>query len=319
MQTPVLLLIWRRPHTLRLVLDALRPAAPHSIFVACDGPDHRRPGEAEQVAAARALIDSAIDWPCRIERLYASGNQGCRLGVSRAISWFFTHVEEGIILEDDCVAHPDFFRFCSTLLARYRHDTRVWGIGGNNFQQGRWRGDGSYYFSHYFHSWGWASWRRCWQHYDGELSQLSPLINSGLLATIFPDPLERKSWIRLWRRLQEHGKPDSWAYRWAFSCLVQGGLIAVPNRNLVHNVGFDASATHTLQQANQAVRTAIDQGLGPMHPPSFLLRDAAADHFTFNKVFGGEQQRLPRALLRWPLGTARAIGRRLRRRSTSPA
>ncbi|MFN9645516.1 MAG: glycosyltransferase family 2 protein [Cyanobacteriota bacterium] len=308
-QTPVLLLIWRRPHTLRLVLDALRPAAPRWLYVACDGPDPRRAGEADDVAAARKLIECHIDWPCRIERFYASENQGCRLGVSRAISWFFNQVEEGIILEDDCVPHPDFFPFCSTLLERYRHDTRVWGVGGNNFQQGRWRGDGSYYFSHYFHSWGWASWRRCWQHYDGELSQLYPLIESGYLSTIFPDPLERKSWIRLWRRLLERGKPDSWAYRWAFTCLLHGGLLAIPNRNLVSNVGFGEGATHTFRQANRAVRTAIDQGLGPLETPSFLLRDMAADRFTFNKVFGGDQQRFPGVLLRWPLRAARALSR----------
>jgi hypothetical protein len=76
MDTPLLLITWRRPHTLRQV------------------------------------IEQEIDWPCQIERLYSDVNQGCRLGVSRAITWFFEQVEEGIILEDDCVPHPDFF-FCA--------------------------------------------------------------------------------------------------------------------------------------------------------------------------------------------------------------
>jgi hypothetical protein len=317
MQTPVLLLIWRRPHTLRRVLDALRPAAPQSVFVACDGPNPRRPGEAANVAAARELIENEIDWPCRIERVYSETNLGCRLGVSRGISWFFKHVEEGIILEDDCVPHADFFPYCSALLEAYRHDTRVWCIGGNNFQNGRWRGDGSYYFSHYFHSWGWASWRRCWDHYDAELSQLKPLIESGLLTTIFDDPLERKHWTRLWRQLVEKGKPDSWAYRWAFTCLVNGGLIAVPNRNLVSNVGFGESATHTTFKARQAVRTPIDQDLGRIQPPAFLLRDAEADRYSFNNIFGGNQQRLPLALFRLPLRAARGVERWLHQSNAS--
>ena len=77
------------------------------------------------------MIDLEIDWPCRIEKLYSDVNQGCRLGVSRAITWFFEQVEEGIILEDDCVPHPDFFYYCTNLLERYRHDTRVWCISGN--------------------------------------------------------------------------------------------------------------------------------------------------------------------------------------------
>jgi hypothetical protein len=80
--TPVLLLVWRRPHAVRAVIDAIRPIAPTSLFVACDGPHPGRPGEAKQVAAILALIERSIDWSCQIEHLYSETNQGCRLGVS---------------------------------------------------------------------------------------------------------------------------------------------------------------------------------------------------------------------------------------------
>lgn len=123
-------------------------------------PIPNRSGEDGKVAATRAVIETEIDWPCQIERLYSDVNQGCRLGVSRAMTCFFDQVEEGIILEDDCVPYPDFFTYCTTLLKHYRDDQRVWRISGNNFQKGQWRGDGSYYFSRYNHCWGWASWRR---------------------------------------------------------------------------------------------------------------------------------------------------------------
>jgi hypothetical protein len=135
MDTPLLLIAWRRPHTLRQVIDAIRPVVPTRLYVACDGPNPERPGEAEKVAATRAVIEHEIDWPCQIERLYSDVNQGCRLGVSRAITWFFEQVEEGIILEDDCLPHPDFFSYCATLLERFRHDTRVWSINGSQFLQ----------------------------------------------------------------------------------------------------------------------------------------------------------------------------------------
>jgi hypothetical protein len=136
--------------------------APKRLYVACDGPNPDCPGEAEKVAATRAVIEQEIDWPCQIERLYSDVNQGCRLGVSRAISWFFEQVEEGIILEDDCVPHPDFFPYCTALLERYRHDMRIWSVCGSNFQLGHRRGDASYYFSIHGDSWGWATWRRAW-------------------------------------------------------------------------------------------------------------------------------------------------------------
>ena len=294
MNTPLLLIAWRRPHTLRQVIDAIRPVAPTRLFIACDGPNPERPGEAEKVVATRAVIEREIDWPCQIERLYSDTNQGCRLGVSRAITWFFDQVEEGIILEDDCVPHHDFFHYCTNLLERYRHDTRVWCISGNNFQNGQWRGDGSYYFSHYNHCWGWASWRRCWQHYDADLCQWPALRDSGLLGSIFEDPLERNYWSGIWQRLLDTGEPDTWDYQWTFTCLADGGLTALPNLNLVSNVGFGEDAAHTTGVAEP---TVADQGFGELTHPRFVLRDVAADRYSFDHHFGGEGMRRSRQLL----------------------
>jgi hypothetical protein len=292
--TPLLLIAWRRPDTLRQVINAIRPLAPTRLFLACDGPCPDRPGEVKKVLATRAVIDAEIDWPCHIECLYSDINQGCRLGVSRAISWFFNQVEEGIILEDDCVPHPDFFPYCGALLERYRHDQRVWCISGSNFQDGEWRGDGSYYYSHYNHCWGWASWRRCWQHYDSSLSQWPALRDSGLMQTIFGDPVECNYWTAIWQRLVDEGQPDTWDYQWTFACLANGGLTALPNRNLVSNVGFGLDATHTTSVADPTVAT---QGLGEMTFPSFVVRDEAADRYSFDLHFGGFSVRQSRKLL----------------------
>lgn len=295
---PILIVAWRRPDTLRQVIKAIRPVAPKYLFLACDGINPAHPGEAEKVAATRAVFDHEIDWHCQIERLYSDFNQGCRLGVSRAINWFFDQVEEGIILEDDCIPHPDFFPYCSTLLERYRHDNRVWCISGNNFQNGQWRGDGSYYFSRYNHCWGWASWRQRWQSFDSDLSQWSSLRNSGLLHTIFEDSKELAYWQRIWQRLLETGEPDSWAYRWTFTCIANNGLTALPNRNLVSNVGFGQDATHT---TGKSVDTSIGNGINPHQHPSFVLRDGSADRYTFDELFGGKWQRLPLSAVSLPL------------------
>ena len=276
--TPLLLIVWRRPQTLREVINAIRPLAQTRLYVACDGPNPCRHGEAEKVAASREVIEKEIDWPCQIERLYSDVNQGCRLGVSRAITWFFERVEEGIILEDDCVPHPDFFPYCTTLLERYRHDTRIWCISGNNFQNGKWRGDSSYYFSHYPHCWGWASWRRCWQHFDAELHQWPALRESGLLETIFENPLERSYWSDIWQRLVDEGKPDTWDFQWNFTCLINGGLAALPNQNLVSNIGFGVDATNTLIPAPP---TALGKDVKVDNHPKFIINDKKADDYFF--------------------------------------
>jgi len=296
MNTPLLLIVWRRPHTLRQVINAIRPVAPSQIFVACDGPNPDRPGEAAKVAATRAMIDTEIDWTCRIERLYSDVNQGCRLGVSRAISWFFEQVEEGIILEDDCVPHPDFFPYCTTLLERYRHDTRVWCISGTNVQDGQWRGDGSYYFSRYNHCWGWASWRRCWSHYDPDLSNWPKLRDSTLWKSVFDDSVERQYWTSIYQTLLQTGRPNTWDYQWTFTCLANRGLTALPNCNLISNIGYGDDATHTTN--GQGITMTSQNKFDVNQHPSFVLRDIFADCYTFNEHYGGKWRRVPFSFLR---------------------
>lgn len=279
--TPLLLIAWRRPHTLRQVINAIRPVAPSRIFVACDGPNLERPGEAEKVKVTRTVIEQEIDWPSQIEKLYSDVNLGCRVGPIRAITWFFEKVEEGIILEDDCVPHPDFFYYCSTLLQRYRDDMRVSCISGDNFQNGQWRGDGSYYFSRYAHCWGWASWRRCWQHYDPAMSQWPALRDSGLLDSIFENRQELNYWTEIWERTYVMAESVTWwDYQWAFACLVGGGLTILPNKNLVVNIGFGNDATHTTWSGRKSATLGEGIGNDIIHP-SFVLRDALADQYTY--------------------------------------
>ena len=279
---PLLLIAWRRPHTLRRVLDAIRPVAPPLLFIACDGADPDREGEAQLVAATRALIEEAIDWPCRIERLYASANQGCRLGVSRAISWFFEHVEEGIILEDDCVPHPDFFRFCGELLRYYRSDSRVWSICGSNFQQGHQRGDASYYFSIHGDSWGWATWRRAWQHYPAAELSWPAFRDSGALCGLFEIPEERHYWRQLLDRLFVEHAIDTWDFQWWLASWMNNGLHAWPNTPLVSNIGFDEHGTHTFADCPEVIYA--DQrltGLPSLEHPGVMLPCREADRYAF--------------------------------------
>lgn len=300
--TPLLLIAWRRPHNLRQVLDAIRPIAPTRIYVACDGPNPDRPGEAEKVAATRTLIEQSIDWSCTISRLYSDTNLGCRVAVSRAISWFFQHVEEGIILEDDCVPHHDFFLFCTKLLQRYRHDTRVWSICGSNFQLGNHRGDASYFFSIHGDSWGWASWRRAWSYYPSAELNWTSFRDSGRLNDIFPIPLERDYWRHILDKLFIKGEPSAWDYQWWLASWMNNGLHAWPNSCLVSNRGFNPDGTHTI--GDNIFDSPTLHPLGVLTHPKFILPSRDADEFSFLYRRGGinkVKQLKYRALYPWVL------------------
>ena len=263
-ESPVLLVIWNRPEETQKVLESLRVAQPARLYVAADGP--RNEAEEALVHATRELAISMVDWPCEIFTNFAESNAGCRLGVSRAIDWFFRHETAGIILEDDCVPHEDFYRFCSELLTRYRDDDRIMAIAGDNTAAVSIEQDWSYCFVRYPHIWGWATWRRAWLHYDRDLDEWGRFRSSGQLADLFPDRIQRETWVHLLNRLLDEGVPDTWAWRWSATIMMRGGLCVQPVTNLVSNIGFNERATHTRSRSTRADAPA--EKIYPLrHPP----------------------------------------------------
>ena len=139
-ETPVLFIIFNRPSTTHHVFEVIRQIKPKYLFVAADGPRSDKLDDIGNCKKTRSIIEE-VDWECEVKTLFREKNLGCGKGVSGAISWFFEHVGEGIILEDDCVPNPDFFRFCSEQLERFRTNPLILSIAGTNFQNGKRRGD----------------------------------------------------------------------------------------------------------------------------------------------------------------------------------
>ena len=297
---PVLLLGFNRPDTTSRVLEALRPVRPAALYFAVDGPRGGRAGERERVLEVQRLA-GRIDWPCKVHTLFRDVNLGCKLAVSEALTWFFDRVEAGVVLEDDCVAHPSFFRFAAELLDRFRDDERVLMISGDNFQFGRRRTPYSYYFSLHTHIWGWASWRRAWKHYDHQMRLWPELRDGGWLQDVLGDRAAAESWGRIFEETWRE-QNSSWAYRWTFAAWVQGALTVLPSVNLVSNIGFGERATHTRRANPLAALPAQPMDFPLSHPP-YVIRDARADRYTQRTVFSSG------SLLR---RAARAIYRRMR-------
>ena len=289
----VLLMGFRRAATTARVLESIRSAGTGRLYVALDGPREDVAGEAEKVNEVRRLVERE-NWAEETKLLYREENLGGPRACSSAISWFFEHEEQGIILEDDTLPNPDFFRFCSSLLDRYVDDQRVWAITGDNFQGGRRRGAGSYYFSKYFHTWGWATWRRAWENFDLVLQGWPHFYRSSTWTDVHPDRVERNYWAGILDGIHS-GTKVHWDYAWMGKIWMNGGLTATPNANLVTNIGFgeDASNCMTSDHLHANLPTAR---LGEITHPEEVEVDRAADTYTFNHHFNGRHMRFPR---RW--------------------
>ena len=283
--TPVVFLIFNRPDTTRKVFEVIRQAQPQQLLVVADGPRSDKAGEAKKCAEVRAIIDT-VDWDCEVLINYSEINLGCKKRVSSGLDWAFSLVEEAIILEDDCLPDPTFFRFCQELLEKYRDDKRIMAISGDNFQFGRKRTNYSYYFSRYSHCWGWATWGRAWQYYDGEMKLWEEIRDQNWLKDILDNNPWEVSYRR--RKLQAvyEGDIDSWAYIWTFSCWLQNGLVILPNVNLVSNIGFTSEGTRTTNTKSPFASLPTEAMTFPLKHPPFMVRDTKADEKTRKQMFG---------------------------------
>lgn len=270
MRSAVLFLVFNRPDTTQQVFEAIRAARPPRLYVAADGPRLYKEGESEKCQQVRDIA-TAVDWPCEVKTLFREQNLGCKMGVSGGISWFFEHEEEGIILEDDVLPVPGFFRFCDELLEKYRHDPRVAMVSGNNnIAPATAQQKDSYFFTVHNLIWGWATWRRSWQHYDVTMRDWPQWRDAGgLEKTCGYGPF-----IVYWSNIfdKSHaGLIDTWDYQWAYTCWKLGGLTALSRNNLTDNLGFRPDATHTAYAVPDYIRLSPPADLEfPLRHPATL-------------------------------------------------
>lgn len=285
LQTPVALILFNRPDTTAKVLAEIAAAKPKVLFVIADGPRADRPDDSAKCAAARAVIER-VDWPCEVVKNFSDTNLGCGRRPATGIGWVFEQVDRAIILEDDCVPHPTFFRFCDELLENYRDDERIMQIGGNNFQFGRRRGESSYFFSrHNLCAGGWATWRRAWAHFDPALKLWPQLKTTAWLNDVLDNPLAVRYWSRMFDRAhQARGAVDFWDYQWTFAVWAQSGLSALPNRTLVTNIGFRPDGTHTKSGNNRTANLPTEAMRFPLQRPPAVIRDREADRYILEEV-----------------------------------
>jgi len=245
LETPVLFLVFNRLDVTKQVFQAIRQAKPPRLYIAADGARDDRPGESEKVASVREYITANIDWDCEVSTLFRDKNLGCKYAVSRAITWFFENEEMGIILEDDCLPSQSFFWFCEELLVRYKSDERLFLISGYN-KRNSWNEEvNDYFFSHFGGIWGWASWKRAWQHYDVEMSDIENFINQQNFEKLLGSKLGRKRQNTIYKSIVLNNM-DTWDYQWAYARHKNNGIACVPSQSLVENIGFGGDATHTL-------------------------------------------------------------------------
>jgi hypothetical protein len=235
------------------------------------------------------LTKNNLTWPAHVEWNVSPINMGCRERLTTGLAWVFDRVEEAIVLEDDCVPHPTFYKFCNILLGHYRLDPRVALISGSSFQTEADDATASYFFSRYPLTWGWAGWRRTWQLYDADIGAWEGLRQTPWLSELLADPVA----IAYWRYFFDQVRRgfNTWDYSMTFSCWRAGALAVHPYRNLVRNIGFGDDGTNTRDRNSIFAQMPIHEMSFPLVHPDRVQRIPACDKQIESVAYSGLAKR----------------------------
>lgn len=260
LQTPVVLIMYNRPSFTEKVFSVIRAIQPKQLFVIADGAKDE--SDSDLCEQSRSIVKD-IDWDAQVYRKYGNANSGCANTVIEGLDWVFEHVDRAIILEDDCIPHPSFFKYCEELLGKYADQENIMHISGSNLLQ-RIDIESSYAFSHHIlPPWGWATWRRSWKKYSKSMDSWQ-LHKKNLHTYISQENF--KIWTDTFEYLRQN--KTTWDVTWNVDIWSNNGLGIVPSRNLVSNIGFHEQATFTRSEKSKYGSLPAEEMIFPLVHPS---------------------------------------------------
>lgn len=246
---PIALFVYNRPDHLEKTLAALARnelAEESDLYIFSDGPANS--SDLVHVEKVRALLTEVTGFRSTHVKLQDT-NVGLARSIIDGVNSVLEISDKVIVLEDDLVTSPFFLRFMNDALKQYAPASNVFSVSGFNFPPeilvvpGAVKGD--VFFCSRNCSWGWGTWKDCWDQVDWEMSDF---------AEFAQDPVARKRFAKGGEDLfpmlhaQMNGLIDSWSIRFSYYHFRHDALAAWPLHSYVNNIGLDGSGTHSGQQ-----------------------------------------------------------------------
>jgi hypothetical protein len=235
----VLLLAYRRWQNIEAILDLCRAAGISPIYLHIDG--GRTSTENADTDKTLQVSNAYKDcWGIDIRIVKQSNNLGCAISMLASLNSAFLTEEEIIILEDDCIPSPDFFRYMEDSFAVMSWNPSIALACGAQFAPPDLTGN-HWMLSRYPLNWGWGISKSQWNTLS------SKILKSDKLSACTDLKLSRQEkvyWDEGSRRALA-GYTDVWDTLLVREVLRHNLYSILPAQNLVTNVGNDAHALHT--------------------------------------------------------------------------
>ena len=244
MNTPILLLVYKKPETTKKVIDAIRLSKAKKIYISINTPKKKN---IEDLKKNRKVIEiiNMINWNCKVIIKKRTNFINSYDSYDQAIKWFFKNEKEGIILEDDTLPSTSFFVFCERLLKKYRKYKNIAQICGTSFINKKIdKYKPNYFFSNYSLCWGYATWRHSIKDYDYKMKDWKTIKKNNIFFNI----LNNKKFVFYWTFIfdQIYSKRfKACDYFCLYSNWKNKKISIIPKKHLIQNIGFTKDATHT--------------------------------------------------------------------------
>jgi glycosyltransferase involved in cell wall biosynthesis len=237
--TPVLLITYNRPFHTEKVLQSLKEHNVQNLYIFSDGP---KCGNDLSGLYETRLLFQKIDWtnPTIIEQ---EKNFGLANSIFNAVNLVFQKFDKIILIEDDCVPQKYFFDFVNVCLNKYSNHNEVFGISGYTVSVPE-TILSSYPYDLYFFprigSWGWATWKNRWKHFEPDLS------NAYQKAIIKNIDIEQGGTDvpNMLKQLIQCNLKDVWTLNWLMSMYLHRGYYIYPTQSHIDNIGMDGTGVH---------------------------------------------------------------------------
>jgi hypothetical protein len=242
---PVLVVCFDRSRQLANLLGSLANH-PGPIYVAQDVPASGSAAKEGGYRATRDVILRAIDSG---QDLSVVPRPDRHLGLKGSWEVAIGHVleieEDVIVLEDDVLPHPHFFRFVGQARERYAANPAVGHISGFNYvpRGALSRPESAARLSAIPHTLGMLLRREWIGAYRSDLSDWRDWLEPEHVLDIVGSRVVARNWMRAFDRVTT-GKADSWAITWSASMWAAQRWALTSNQNHVRYDGYDGG-THS--------------------------------------------------------------------------
>ena len=239
---PIALFVYNRPDHTRRTLKFLQAnfiAEESRLFIYADAA--KTPQEEEAVQEVLAIINAAEGFKS-VKIIKQEHNLGLAQSIIKGVSQLVNEYGKVIVFEDDLLSSPYTLEYFNEALDIYQNETKLMHISAYMYPLAGADDLPETFLYRAVHSWGWATWKRAWDHFNPDIDHLISQFDQEKTHAF---SIEGK--MNFWKQMKDFkaGKNNSWAIRWYASVFLNQGLSLNPAKSLIHNIGHDGTGIHS--------------------------------------------------------------------------